>query len=173
MRWKINESRTLVYQGSRTQSASSSALCKMHIPSSCRSPKANHREASQPHFPHFLVFVSAFSTLSLCGICSDPCVCGMIRSFEKGLAGRGGWHEEILPVPDIQTSFLCPSSCATLGDGEHNSGDQFSLCFGTRSSPIPSRQPLFSEDRGCLEEGCLGLPGVLPDISSTPIFPGK
>ena len=26
-------------------------------------------------------------------------------------------------------------------------------------------QQSFSEDRGCLEEGCLGLPGVLPDIS--------
>ena len=37
-----------------------------------------------------------------------------LRSFEKGLAGRGGWREEILPVPEIQTSFLCPFSYATL-----------------------------------------------------------
>ena len=38
--------------------------------------------------------------------------------------------------------------------------------------------PLFlltpvSEGRGCLEEGCLGLPGVFPDISRTAIFPRK
>ena len=30
-----------------------------------------------------------------------------------------------------------------------------------------------SEGRGCLEEGCLGLPGVLPDIFRTAIFPWK
>ena len=30
-----------------------------------------------------------------------------------------------------------------------------------------------SEGRGCLEEGCLGLPGVLPDIFRTAIFPRK
>ena len=30
-----------------------------------------------------------------------------------------------------------------------------------------------SEDRGCLEEGCLGLPGVLPDIFWTGVFPRK
>ena len=34
----------------------------------------------------------------------------LVRSFEKGLAGRGGWREEILPMPQIQTSFLCPVS---------------------------------------------------------------
>ena len=32
----------------------------------------------------------------------------LFRSFEKGLAGRGGWREEILPMPEIQASFLCP-----------------------------------------------------------------
>ena len=30
-----------------------------------------------------------------------------------------------------------------------------------------------SEGRGCLEEGCLGLPGFFPDISWTAIFPRK
>ena len=30
-----------------------------------------------------------------------------------------------------------------------------------------------SEGRGCLQEGCLGLPGVLPDILRTAIFPRK
>ena len=29
-----------------------------------------------------------------------------LRSFEKGLADRGGWREEILPVPETQASFL-------------------------------------------------------------------
>ena len=33
---------------------------------------------------------------------------------KKGLAGRGGWREEILPMSVIQTSFLCPFSYATL-----------------------------------------------------------
>ena len=37
-----------------------------------------------------------------------------VRSFEKGLAGRGGWREEILPMPEIQAPFLCPFSYATL-----------------------------------------------------------
>ena len=51
-----------------------------------------------------------------------------IRIFEKGLAGRGGWREEILPMPEIQTSFLCPFSYATpLGEGEHNSGIYFAV----------------------------------------------
>ena len=44
-------------------------------------------------------------------------------------------------MPEIQTSFLCPFSYATLGEGEHNSGDQFSKCFGTRSSPTPPADP--------------------------------
>ena len=43
--------------------------------------------------------------------------CNSIRSFEKGLADRGGprikgWGEETFPIPEIQTSFctlfLCP-----------------------------------------------------------------
>ena len=40
-----------------------------------------------------------------------------------------------------------------LGEGEHNSGDQFSLYFGPRLSPTPSRQPLFeTSDLYKLEE---------------------
>ena len=31
-----------------------------------------------------------------------------IRSFEKGLADRGGWREEILHMPEIQAFFSVP-----------------------------------------------------------------
>ena len=67
----------------------------------------------------------------------------MGRSFEKGLAGRGGWREEVLTTPEIQASILYPFAYATCREGEHNSGHQFSLYFGPHSSPTPSRQPLF------------------------------
>ena len=46
-------------------------------------------------------------------------------------------------MPDIQTTFLCPFPMPPLGEGEHYSRDQFSLQFGARSLPTPSRQPLF------------------------------
>ena len=39
--------------------------------------------------------------------------------------------------------------------------------------PCPTLSQLLSEGRGCLEEGCLGLPSVFPDISWTAIFPRK
>ena len=40
--------------------------------------------------------------------------------------------------------------------------------------PAVHMPPLrLTEGRGCLEEGCLGLPGVLPDIFRTAIFPRK
>ena len=34
-------------------------------------------------------------------------------------------------------------------------------------------QGFFSEGHGCLQEGCLGLPGVLPDIFRIAIFLGN
>ena len=52
-------------------------------------------------------------------------VAAKVRSFVKGLGGRGGWHEEILPMPEIQASFLCPLFHVTLKRRGHNSGDQF------------------------------------------------
>ena len=61
------------------------------------------------------------------------------QKFRKGLAGRGGWREEILPMPEIQTSFLCPFSYATL----RRRGTQFwgSICavFGDFlvANPLP------------------------------------
>ena len=69
--------------------------------------------------------------------------CPKIRSFEKGLADRGGWHEEILHLPEIQASFLYPFSYALLGEGGHISGELFGLFLAVRLSPTPSRQPLF------------------------------
>ena len=41
----------------------------------------------------------------------------ILRSFEKGLADRGGWREEIPPMPEIKASFLYPFSYAPLGEG--------------------------------------------------------
>ena len=67
-----------------------------------------------------------------------------LRSFEVG--GQRGLAQGDPSCAEIQTSFLCPFfrfSMPLLGEMEHNSGDQFSLHFGTRSSPTPSRQPLF------------------------------
>ena len=38
-----------------------------------------------------------------------------IRDFEKGLADRGGWREEIHPMPEVEASFLHPFSYAPPG----------------------------------------------------------
>ena len=50
-----------------------------------------------------------------------------IRSFEKGLADRGGRREEILQRPEIQAAFLYPFSYAPLGEWGHISGELFGL----------------------------------------------
>ena len=68
---------------------------------------------------------------------------GTIRSFEKGLADRGGWREETLQRPEIQASFLYPFSFAPLGEWGHISGEHLGLFLGGCLSPTPSRQPLF------------------------------
>ena len=52
------------------------------------------------------------------------------RSFEKGLADRGGWRKEILPTPEIETSFLHPFSYAPLGEEGHISGELFAWFWG-------------------------------------------
>ena len=46
-----------------------------------------------------------------------------VRSFEKGLADRRGWREQILHMPEIQASFLYPFSYAP--SGEQEKGDTF------------------------------------------------
>ena len=35
----------------------------------------------------------------------QPDFADLVRGFEKGLADRGDWGEEILPMPEIQASF--------------------------------------------------------------------
>ena len=94
-------------------------------------------------------------------ICSDT----RVGRFEKRLAGRGGWREEILPVPEIQTQRFRPLFCTLfpmppLEKGEHHSGNEFSRYFGARSSPTPSRQPLFetSECDGSVKTGAIKDP---------------
>ena len=64
----------------------------------------------------------------------------MIRSFEKRLADRGGWPEELFPVPEIEASFLHPFSYAPLGEGGRISGEVFWLFFGgsVRRQPPPA-----------------------------------
>ena len=52
---------------------------------------------------------------------------GSFRSFEKGLADRRGWREEILQKPEIQASFLYHFPYAPLGEGGHISGELFWL----------------------------------------------
>ena len=70
-----------------------------------------------------------------------PLVCTLF--FEKGLADRGGWREEIPHMPEIQASFLYPFSYAPLGEGGHVSGELFWLFLGVCLPPPTSRQPLF------------------------------
>ena len=65
------------------------------------------------------------------------------RSFEKGLADRGGWREETLQRPEIQAPFLYPFSYAPLGEWGHISGELLGLFLGVSLLPTPSRQPLF------------------------------
>ena len=62
-----------------------------------------------------------------------------IRSFEKGLADRGGWRKEIPPTPQILAFFCPPFPYAPYEVGEHNSGGIF--YFVHSWSPTPSRQP--------------------------------
>ena len=46
----------------------------------------------------------------------------IFRSFEKGLADGGGWREEILPMMQIQASFLHPFSCPPYEKGTQFGG---------------------------------------------------
>ena len=64
---------------------------------------------------------------------------GIVRSFEKGLAVRGGWRAELLPMPGIPTSFLCPFSYATLGrSGTHFCGPMFAVSGALLvANPLP------------------------------------
>ena len=71
----------------------------------------------------------------------------VIRSFEKGLADRGGWREKILPVPEIAASFLHPFSYAPLGEGGHISGERFSASLGFVSRQQGPPEPV----RGVLQ----------------------
>ena len=65
------------------------------------------------------------------------------KSFEKGLAVREGCREEILPMPEIEASFLYPFSSAPLGDvGTHYWRIPLAVLGGCLS-PNPSPQPLF------------------------------
>ena len=65
-----------------------------------------------------------------------------IRGSKKGLATRGGWRKEILPAPEIQTSFCALFPMPPLGKGNTIVGPNF-RCSGLRCSPTSSRQPLF------------------------------
>ena len=61
------------------------------------------------------------------------------QKFPKGVGGRRGWREEILPMSQIQASFLHPSPYAPSGKGDTILGNHVLLYFG----PCYSRQPLF------------------------------
>ena len=77
----------------------------------------------------------------------------VIRSFEKGLADKGGWRQEIFLMPEIRTSFLYPFSHAPLGEGRHNSGDLLLLFVGPVSRQPPPANPFLKPLR--LETICL------------------
>ena len=98
----------------------------------------------------------------------------IFRDWEKGVITKGvSSLLESLKTPesnlylDLTTlwelfSISSISTCLELrwpGDSQRKSG---------RFARTDSRESILctlSEDRGCLEEGCLGLPGVFPDIS--------
>ena len=62
-----------------------------------------------------------------------PCFTKSVRSFEKGLADRGGWREETLQRP--AGLFSVPFSYAPSGEWGHISGE---LCGGLFvASPLP------------------------------------
>ena len=68
----------------------------------------------------------------------------VIRSFEKGLAVRGGCREETLSVPEIEASFLYPFSYAPLGEGGHATGEFSGVFLGVVCSQPPPAN-LFSK----------------------------
>ena len=67
------------------------------------------------HAGNFWQFFKQFFRCFLFGCFSFVVV--KFRSFEKGLADRGGWREDILRIPEIQASFLYPFAYAPLGEG--------------------------------------------------------
>ena len=86
------------------------------------------------------------------------------RSFEKGLADRGGWRKETLQRPEIQDSFLYPGSYTLSGEGGHISGEFFGLFLGVGLSPTSSCQPLFETSDHCPEH-------FLKSYAACPSFP--
>ena len=73
----------------------------------------------------------------------DDSVNATIKDFEKGLADRGGWREEILPMPEIQASFSA-SFFLFLAYEKVDTilGNKFCCIWGPVSRQR-SRQPLF------------------------------
>ena len=59
-----------------------------------------------------------------------------LRSFRKGLADRGGWCQEVLPMP--------PFYYAPLGEEGHISGEMF-VCFWSEESNRPLTPILFGK----------------------------
>ena len=72
------------------------------------------------------------------------CFIGKRSEVSKRGCGHRGWHEEILPMPEI--AFLHPfSSYSPLGEGEHISGELFGAVFGgllIATSRQPFSKPL-------------------------------
>ena len=68
-----------------------------------------------------------------------------LRSFEKGLAVRGGWREEILPMPDILASFLYLFSYAPLGERRHT--NPFSKPLETHFMTLHDGKPFSGNKR--------------------------
>ena len=66
---------------------------------------------------------------------------GFFRSFEKGLAGRGGWREEILPIPEVQASFCALFPMPTLGERNKILGINFCCSLGPAGCQPPPANP--------------------------------
>ena len=67
----------------------------------------------------------------------------VVQKFRKGVGGQRGLSRRILPMPEIEASFLYLFPYAPLGEGGHIAGAFSGLFWGVCLSPTPSRQPHF------------------------------
>ena len=83
-----------------------------------------------------------------------------IRSFEKGLADGGGWREEILPMPEIQASFLHSFSIPPMRRATHFWGPFLAVFLGPASRQPPPANPFSKPLTEAVPCGSLSYRGV-------------
>ena len=94
---------------------------------------------------------------SLMSVIFPPAI---LSEVYKGLAVRGGCREEILPMPEIEASFLCLFFLCPLRRRGTHYWRTFRAVFGACLSPTPSRQPLFETSGSMAGMGCAKFLGT-------------